>query len=80
MHTLFDIIEEKGNTKDWLILKTLYSTGCRVAELCNLRVKDVHFKRPGKNVVVNIKNGKGGKNRNVNITRNLSIRLKQYLN
>lgn len=37
-------INKKNGLRDALILEMLYSSGCRVSELSNIRIKDINFK------------------------------------
>jgi len=57
------------------IIETLYQTGMRRAELCNLEYKNVDFN--SKHIKIY---GKGNKHRNVPISPNLENLLTEYLN
>ncbi len=46
-----------------MIVESLFWTGCRISELINIRVEDV--KTNGKYAVIDVKSGKGGKQRTV---------------
>ena len=52
------------NVTERAIVETMLSSGLRVAELCNLKIEDVDFT----NLIINVKNGKGGKDRTAFIT------------
>lgn len=56
------------------VLMTLYSTGMRRAELTRLRVGDIDKER----MVIHIKQGKGGKDREVPLSQRLLETLRQY--
>ncbi|MBL1281463.1 MAG: tyrosine-type recombinase/integrase [Fluviicola sp.] len=53
------IIDNTNNIKHWCIVSLLYSAGLRRGELINLEIKDIDSKR----MIININNGKGGKDR-----------------
>lgn len=56
------------------IVELLYSTGCRVSELCNLNITDVNFET--KEVALF---GKGSKHRTSYINARAEVALKEYL-
>lgn len=56
------------------IVELLYSTGCRVSELCNLNITDVNFET--KEVTLF---GKGSKHRTSYINARAEVALKEYL-
>lgn len=56
------------------MLMTLYSTGMRRAELCKLKVEDIDSKR----MIVHIRQGKGGKDRDVPLSPILLETLREY--
>jgi site-specific recombinase XerD len=56
------------------MLETLYSTGMRRAELCQLKVEDIDSHR----MVIHIRQGKGGKDRDVPLSANLLETLRAY--
>ena len=58
-----------------LILETLYQTGMRKAELCNLLLKNVDFANSKLKII-----GKGNKERIVPISKELNSSLKKFLN
>tara|TARA_B110000285_G_C15024859_1_gene563580 strand:+ start:96 stop:1241 length:1146 start_codon:yes stop_codon:yes gene_type:complete len=53
------IIKNTNNIKHKCIVSLLYSAGLRRGELLNLKIEDIDSKR----MVINVKNGKGGKDR-----------------
>ena len=61
--------------RDKAIIEFLYSTGCRVSEMCALDIKDVDFEK-GEVVVF----GKGKKYRTAYLTTRCALYLKEYLN
>lgn len=61
--------------RDRAIIEFLYSTGCRVSEMCALDIKDVDFEK-GEVVVF----GKGKKYRTAYLTPRCALYLKEYLN
>ncbi len=60
--------------RDKVILEMLYSTGCRVSELTELKVKDIDI-----NKRMALVNGKGGKQRWVFLTKGTADELSSYL-
>ena len=66
----------ENNQRDYLILKLFFETGLRLSELANLQKKHIRFKSKD----LEVRDGKGGKDRVVPLiteTRNL---LQMYLN
>ena len=57
------------------LIETLLSTGLRINELCNLKLEDVDFDQ----LVVHVKNGKGGKDRTTFMTPVAKKYLVKYL-
>ncbi|WP_200804907.1 tyrosine-type recombinase/integrase [Anaerosalibacter sp. Marseille-P3206] len=70
-----ELIEAIDHPLTQLICKTLFYTGMRIGECLNLRLKDVDFE---KNMIYII-NGKGKKDRNIPLNKNLIPPLKDYL-
>jgi len=68
------LIDAASNLRHRTILMTLYSTGMRRGELCHLRTEDIDKER----MVVHIRQGKGGKDREVPLSRNLLEQLRTY--
>jgi site-specific recombinase XerD len=56
------------------MLMTLYATGMRRSELCQLRVADVDSQR----MVIRVRHGKGGRDRDVLLTPKLLETLREY--
>lgn len=56
------------------MLMTLYGTGVRRAELCQLKVADVDSQR----MVIRVRNGKGGRDRDVLLSDKLLETLREY--
>ena len=59
--------------RDWAVLETLYSTGCRVSEICNIQNKDVRLDDGTATVT-----GKGRKQRIVFINKRAKIAIFTY--
>lgn len=66
----------KTNTFKSLILKTLFFTGVRANELVNLEVKDIYYDEG----FLRIREGKGGKSRDIPLYKPLRDELYVYLN
>ena len=60
-----------SNLRHRTILMTLYSTGMRRSELCHLRTEDIDKER----MVIHIRQGKGGKDRDVPLSPKLLDQL-----
>jgi site-specific recombinase XerD len=68
------LIDSAANLRHRTILMTLYSTGMRRSELCHLRPEDIDKER----MVVRIRQGKGGKDREVPLSPKLLEQLRTY--
>ena len=68
------MIDAAPNLRHRTILMTLYSTGMRCSELCHVRVGDIDKER----MVVRIRQGKGGKDREVPLSPKLHEQLRSY--
>jgi len=68
------LIDAAPNLRYRTILMTLYSTGMRRAELCHLRPEDIDKER----MVVHIRQGKGGRDREVPLSPKLHEQLRTY--
>jgi integrase/recombinase XerD len=68
------LIDSAANLRHRTILMTLYATGMRRAELCHLRTEDIDKER----MVVHIRQGKGGKDREVPLSRKLLDQLRLH--
>jgi len=66
------LIESAANLRHRTILMTLYSTGMRRSELCALRPQDIDKER----MVIHIRQGKGGKDRDVPLSPKLLDQLR----
>ena len=75
MEDLGEILEkESGNSLVKLIIETLYQTGMRKSELCNILLDQVDFSRSE----IFVK-GKGNKQRVVPISENLLKQMREYM-
>lgn len=68
------LLETAGNLKDQVILMTLYGSGLRLSELIHLQVNDIDS---GK-MQIRVRQGKGGKDRNVVLSQTLLDALRRY--
>jgi site-specific recombinase XerD len=68
------LIESASNLMHRAMLMTLYSTGMRRAELCQLKVSDIDKER----MVVHIRQGKGQRDRDVDLSESLLETLREY--
>ena len=64
------------NLKHRTILVIIYSCGLRISELINLRIKDIDTKR----MLIQIRNSKGNKDRQVQLTNQILSLIKKYYN
>lgn len=69
-----EVIDKTNNTKHKLIIKLLYSSGLRLQELINLKRRDIDFDRN----IINIKKGKGSKDRITILSDSLKLDLLKY--
>jgi len=75
MENLVEILEsESGNSLEKLIIETLYQTGMRKSELCNILLEQVDFSKSE----IFVK-GKGNKQRVVPISENLLKQMREYM-
>ena len=75
MENLGEILEsESGNSLEKLIIETLYQTGMRKSELCNILLEQVDFSKSE----IFVK-GKGNKQRVVPISENLLKQMREYM-
>ena len=58
-----------------LILKMIYGVGLRVNEGCRLRIKDIDFDQQ----LINVRDGKGGKDRTTLLPASLTVELKAHI-
>ncbi len=68
------IIKNTNNIKHKCIVSLLYSAGLRRAELLNLKLSDIDSKR----MVINVKNGKGNKDRITILSQSVLKNLRSY--
>jgi site-specific recombinase XerD len=68
------LIDSAGNLRHRTILMALYATGMRRAELCHLRTQDIDKER----MVIHIRQGKGGKDRDVPLSPKLLAQLRLH--
>ena len=68
------LIDSTANLRHRTILMALYSTGMRRSELCHLRTEDIDKER----MVIRIRQGKGGKDREVPLSPKLLDQLRTY--
>jgi integrase/recombinase XerD len=68
------LIDAASNLMHRAILMTLYSTGMRRAELCHLQVTDIDKER----MVIHIHQGKGQRDRDVDLSEKLLETLREY--
>jgi len=89
MHRLPDYLNEdeinkiidaaQHNHKHWLLLKTLYETGVRAEELCNMKIENIMPGTKDFPPQVHIVMGKGKKDRFVPISKDLYNLLMVYI-
>jgi site-specific recombinase XerD len=68
------LIDSAKNLMHRAILMTLYATGLRRAELCRLRVADIDSER----MMIHVREGKGGRDRDVLLSPKLLKTLREY--
>ncbi len=68
------LIRGAANLRHRTILMTLYATGMRRAEVCRLQAQDIDSAR----MMVHIRQGKGGKDRDVPLSSTLLAQLRDY--
>jgi site-specific recombinase XerD len=74
MEEVARLFEATKNVKHRCILKTVYSGGLRLGEVCNLRIQDIQSDR--KQIFVH--GGKGKKDRYTTLSDSLLVELRQY--
>jgi site-specific recombinase XerD len=57
-----------------MVLTTMYAAGLRISEVCRLKVGDLDSKRG----LIHVRNGKGGKDRQVMFSQRLLVLLREY--
>jgi integrase/recombinase XerD len=68
------MIKQTDNLKHRAMIEVLYSSGIRLHELINLRIKDID----GKTMLVHVISGKGGKERYTLISKHALLTLREY--
>ena len=68
------LIDAASSVFHRLIVMTLYATGVRRTELTQLQIQDIDSAR----MVVHVRNGKGGKDRDVMLSEQLLVALREY--
>ena len=68
------LIDSASNLMHRTMLMMLYATGLRRAELCHLKVSDIDSER----MVIHVRQGKGGRDRDVLLTPKLLETLREY--
>ncbi len=68
------LINSASNLFHRAILMTLYATGMRRAEVCNLKVSDIDSTQ----MVVHVRNGKGARDRDIPLDPKLRETLREY--
>jgi len=68
------LIECASNLMHRTMLMMLYATGLRRAEMCHLKISDIDSKR----MVIHVRQGKGGRDRDVLLTPKLLETLREY--
>ncbi len=71
---VMDILRLTSNIKHKCILACLYSSGLRISELLNLRIKDIDVQR----MQIRVVKGKGDRDRVVGLSKFFLIILRQY--
>ncbi len=76
--SLFKTIAERKRA--YAIVQTFVSTGIRVSELVNIKLKDIHFYETVNDVIpLSIESGKGNKDRTVFLTEDAAIAILEYI-
>jgi len=70
-----DLISAVKNHKHQTIIITLYSTGCRVSELLNFKVRDIDRK----GLMIRVNNGKGARDRIIHVSARYMDILQAYM-
>ena len=77
VHRLLRAVERSGIKRDLAIVSTLYHTGLRVQELCQLRLADVELSERKGSLIVRA--GKGGKYRVIPLNADVRTAIGDYL-
>lgn len=68
------LLAAKRNQKHYTIVATLYSTGLRIGELVALKITDID----SANMLLHVRQGKGAKDREVQLSNQLLLLLRNY--
>ena len=68
------LIDGAKNLMHRAMMMTLYATGLRRAELCQLKVADIDSER----MIIHVRQGKGGRDRDVLLSPKLLVTLREY--
>ncbi len=68
------LFKQTENLKHRCLLKTIYSGGLRLSEVCNLRIEDVNSERGQ----IFVHGGKGKKDRYTTLSKSLLVDLREY--
>lgn len=68
------LLNQVYNLKHKTILILIYSCGLRISELINLKIEDIDSKR----MLIQIRNSKGNKDRQVQLTNQILVLIKKY--
>ena len=68
------LLNQVHNLKHKTILILIYSCGLRISELINLKIEDIDSKR----MLIQIRNSKGNKDRQVQLTNQILVLIKKY--
>ncbi|MFW5700953.1 MAG: tyrosine-type recombinase/integrase, partial [Cyclobacteriaceae bacterium] len=71
---VFEVLKSIENFKHRCVMMFMYSTGCRVSECVNIKLTDIDSKRR----LINIREGKGLKQRFVPLSDQLLLTLRRY--
>jgi len=78
LEEVFNRFDKSDNLgfRNWMIMKFLYETGCRIQELLNVKLKDICIHKDGSGDVRLF--GKGNKERITPLQSNFVLQLKKY--
>lgn len=71
---IISILNSISNLKHKTILSLIYSGGLRISEAVNIEIKDIDSNR----MLINIRGGKGKKDRNIGLSEKILSMLKEY--
>ena len=69
-----DTTTQKGY-RDYVLIYTMYESGARVSEVCNIKISDIRFSKPHSLQVL----GKGNKSRTIPVSENLISKIQKYV-